>query len=98
VRPSIRSYWIARFLATSEELHVEPLRNWEVSREIAGIGAQNQLELRLCDSVLGASINGVEVATLIDARSGIGSVGWRASSYASATKVLLRTFEVRRVA
>lgn len=97
IRPGFRTYWVARFLSTQDELHVEALRNWEAVREVAGVGAVNQIELRVADSVLAVAINGVDVATIVDARFGIGCVGWRASSFDKATKVLLRTLEVRHV-
>ena len=66
-------------------------------RACAGVGVKNHVELRLADSVLEVILNGVRLSTVIDARYGFGSVGWRTSSYGNSSRVVLHSLEIRRV-
>jgi hypothetical protein len=100
VHPDVRAYRVQRLLVTKEKSFVETLHDWEVVPAVGGIGALNRVELRYADSAFQVVINGVKVASLVDARFGFGDTGWRATSYADfpqKKRILFRSMDVRRV-
>ncbi len=97
IRPGFRTYCLRRVLTTPQETILEPLRDWEVTREVAPVGQPNHIELRFAESVLTVAINGSVVTTLIDARFGFGLAGWRLTTFDERGQVLLRSFEIRAV-
>jgi hypothetical protein len=101
VHPAVRAYRVQRLLVTKHRTHVEALHDWEVVPAVGGLGVVNHVELRYADSAFQVVINGVKVASLVDARFGFGAVGWRATSYGEIPqrkRILFRSLEVRWVA
>jgi hypothetical protein len=98
VRPGFRAFTLTRLLWTDKDSYVDWLLPWECVPAVAGVGTVNHIELRVADSVLQVVINGVRLATVIDARFGFGTAGWRAVSFGGQSRVVLHQLEARRVA
>ncbi len=97
VHPGRRRFTLERVLGAPQSAEIEVLTEWEVSSQVAPVGSLNRVELRCADSVLDLVVNGVRVATVIDARFGFGHFGWRATPAEPPSTVLLHSVELRHI-
>ena len=91
VYPVHRAWRLRRELWWPSAAFADVILDWEHTTALAGVGQDNEVELRFADSVFQVVFNGHRVATLIDASFGFGMLGWVAGSMLGPARVLLRT-------
>jgi hypothetical protein len=93
VVPGCRSFRLSRVVEGGKVGASRYLHDWECSPVIAPPGQPNTIELRAADTMLQVLVNGVRLASLVDAGLGFGAFGWRAVSLGARTTVVLRSLE-----
>jgi hypothetical protein len=89
VYPAHRAWRMRRTLWWPSETHTDVVLDWEHTSLLAGVGSENEVELRCADSVFQVVFNGHRVATLIDASFGFGMLGWVAGSMRAPARLML---------
>jgi hypothetical protein len=92
VYPSLRAWMLRREATYTGKVYSEAIADWEHTPAVAGVGQENEIELRCADSLFQVLINGRRVVSTVDASFGFGGLAWVVGTMlAEPAQVVLRS-------